>query len=83
MIFESTITQKAIGKRIAFLRGKKGLTPKHLSELSGVAVKTVAAYEKGTTNMGIQNLSKIVTAFGISMTEFFRTKPFARTMRFA
>jgi transcriptional regulator with XRE-family HTH domain len=83
MIFEEEITQRLIGQRIVFLRGKFDLTQQELSLLSGVAVGTISAYENGTKNMGVQNVSKIATAFGMSTTKFFRTKKFARLMRFA
>lgn len=53
-----------IGKQIAELRSKMGISQEKLSELSGVGSSHIARIEKGLYSVGIDTLSKIAGVFG-------------------
>lgn len=57
--------RERIGKRIAELRHKAGISQEKLGELSGVGYSHIARIELGRYSVGIDTLSKISQVFGM------------------
>lgn len=68
MAEDRDIERKRIGKMIAELRAKKGLTQMQLAELTGVGNGHIARIELGRYSAGIDVLSKIGDALGVELT---------------
>jgi len=62
---------KAIGRKIQFVREKKGLTQEQLEELTGVNTKYISAIERGQKNVTVKTLEKIVKGLDIEIYELF------------
>ena len=60
-----------IGKNLAAIRTKKGLTIKELSLLSGVSESTILKIETTTKNFRLVNLIKIVTVLDVKNKDIF------------
>lgn len=58
-----------IGERIKEIRTEKGLTPKELSEKSGVSYQMIGQYEKSDSNLQISTLLKIANALNVKITD--------------
>ncbi len=66
--------QKELGKRIAIVRKKKGLTQEQLAETIDVHRTYIGFIEQGVRNPSISNIYKIANALNVSLRELF--KPF-------
>ena len=55
--------RERIGKRIAELRHKAGISQEKLAELSGVGYSHIARIEMGRYSVGIDTLAKIAQVF--------------------
>ena len=64
------ITEK-VGSRIKNYRLLKGLTQERLAELSDLHNTYIGQIERGEKNLCIVSLDKILTALGVSYSEFF------------
>lgn len=53
-----------IGKEIASLRAKRGMTIRELSEKTGIYISNLSNIETGKTSTGVDTLSKIADALG-------------------
>lgn len=60
-----------VGKRIAFLREKKGITVNKLATLSGVSQSFLRDIELGNKQPTVEYLEYICYGLGISLREFF------------
>ena len=60
-----------LGKRIAELRLKKGLTQGELADASEISRGSVINYEKLLTEPGTNILRRVIKASGITWDEFF------------
>ena len=59
--------RERIGKRIAELRAKKGLSQVQLGELSGVGPSHIARIEMGRYSVGIDTLAKLGDTLGVKI----------------
>ena len=59
--------RKRIGKRIAELRKKRGLTTAQLAELSGMVQQSVSRAEQGNRATTIDVLAKIAAALNVRL----------------
>src|SRR5690625_3462369 len=66
--------KKEIGKKIRFLRRKKGLTQKELGAKIGVENNTVSAYERGAASLSQDMLFKISRTLGVTVDDLFPEK---------
>ena len=57
----------AIGKRIAEIRKKRGLTILQVHEMTGLDNSNIGKIEKGKYNVGIDILGRIADALGVSI----------------
>lgn len=58
------------------LRQKQGLTREELAEKTGVNVRTIRAYETGTTNIDkaeMQNIGRLALFFNVPVSDFFKS----------
>ena len=62
---------KSIGKRIQFIREKRGFTQEQLEERTGVNTKYISAIERGQKNATVKTLQKIAKGLGIELYELF------------
>ena len=60
-----------IGNKLYKIRKSAGLTQAELAEAAGLADRTYADIERGTTNMRIETLIKICNALNITPNEIF------------
>lgn len=60
-----------IGEQIRYIRKHLGLTQKELGDLSGTSETTIKQYELGKRQPRIEQLQKIATALGGSISEIF------------
>lgn len=68
MITESQLQNRiAIGKRIAEIRKKRGLTQEQLSELTGFQRANIGKIETGRYGVGIDVLHKICEALNVEI----------------
>ena len=63
-----------LGKRIREFRNSKGLTQEKLGETSGVSYKFIGEIERGEVNPSLESLSKISSALGVTLCDFFPSK---------
>ena len=59
--------RERIGRRIAELRHKAGISQEKLAELSGVGSSHIARIEMGRYSVGIDTLSKIAQVFKMQL----------------
>ena len=70
-------TVKNVGRRVAELRAKAGLTQDQQAERLGFTLKYLQRIEGGGENLTVRSLVKIADAFGVPVTALFhkpRTK---------
>jgi transcriptional regulator with XRE-family HTH domain len=60
-----------IGRRIAELRQREGLTQADVAESIGTTVPNYQRIEYGTQNLTIETMTKIANAIGCKVAEFF------------
>lgn len=60
-----------VGKRITFLRDKKGISVNKLATLSGVSQSFLRDIELGNKQPTVESLDYICYGLGISLKEFF------------
>jgi transcriptional regulator with XRE-family HTH domain len=65
---------KKVGRNIAGIRNKKGLSQSELSTHAEIEKATLGHIETGTRNPTIKTLYKIAKALGVSLTELVRYK---------
>jgi transcriptional regulator with XRE-family HTH domain len=65
-------TVKTVGRRVAELRAKGGLTQEQQAEQLGFTLKYLQRIEGGGENLTVRSLVKIADVFGVSVTELFR-----------
>jgi transcriptional regulator with XRE-family HTH domain len=65
-------TVKNVGRRVAELRAKAGLTQEQQAERLGFTLKYLQRIEGGGENLTVRSLVKIAGAFGVRVTELFR-----------
>ena len=65
-------TVKNVGRRVAELRGKAGLTQEQQAERLGFTLKYLQRIEGGGENLTVRSLVKIASAFGVPVTELFQ-----------
>lgn len=59
-----------LGKRIASLREKKGLTQQQLASLLNKDFQSISRLENGRVNASVYTIKKIADALEVSMAEF-------------
>ena len=65
-----------LGKRIAELRSKKGLTQEQLAELVGYSTNHISKLELARTNPSFELLIKIAAALNIELKDLFDFKDY-------
>lgn len=66
----SIITEK-FGSRIKEVRKDKNLSQEKLAEKSGLHYTYVGRVERGTNNISLKNIEKLIKGLGVSLSEFF------------
>lgn len=61
----------SIGKRIQYIREKKGITQEQLEEKTGINAKYISAIECGQKNITIKTLEKIAEGLDVKLYELF------------
>ena len=62
---------KSIGRRIKYIRDKKGLTQEKLAEKSGLSLDYIGKIEVNINKPGLRSLIKIANALEIQIKELF------------
>jgi len=62
---------KALGKRIAVLRRRKGFSQEKLAEHSGYSVEFVSLVERGVNAPSVAGLAKIAKALSVEVKDLF------------
>lgn len=65
---------KEIGKNIARIRRKKGLTQLDVAAATGMEANSLGRIENGRTNPTIKTLLKLAKAMGVSLSELVKFK---------
>ncbi|WP_346890712.1 helix-turn-helix transcriptional regulator [Clostridium sp. UBA3887] len=65
------ISVRALGKYLRNCRELRGLTREELSEKSGIEIDKITDYECGKLLFNAYDTHRLITAFGISIDEFF------------
>ena len=63
--------KEAVASELRSLRARVKLTQKEVSERAGVDVGTIVRYENNQISMNLENLEKIIRAYGIDCYIFF------------
>jgi transcriptional regulator with XRE-family HTH domain len=63
--------QKALGQRVRQLRLRKGYSQEAFADHCGVHRTFMGTIERGETNLSLQNLARIATGFGITLSKLF------------
>jgi transcriptional regulator with XRE-family HTH domain len=66
---------KDIGKRVALLRKKTGISQEELAERANLHRTYIGFIEQGKRDPSVGNLNKIVAALGATMDELFSIQP--------
>jgi len=64
-------TKALLGRRIRYLRNRRGFTQEQLGEKANVNYKYLGAIERGERNPSTDNLAKIAKALGVQLHELF------------
>jgi transcriptional regulator with XRE-family HTH domain len=65
------VIHKALGKRIAVLRRRKGFSQEKLAERSGYSVEFVSLVERGVNAPSVAGLAKIAKALSVEVRDLF------------
>lgn len=65
-------TVRNVGRRVAELRARAGLTQERLAERLGLSVKYIQRVEGGGENLTVRSLARIAGLLGVAVTELFR-----------
>lgn len=65
-----------IGMRIRELRNNKKISQETLAGLSDLDRTYINSVENGKRNVSIENIEKIASALGVSLSEFFKDQKF-------
>ena len=65
------VIYKSIGKRIKYLRERKGLTQEKLAEKAGLSLDFVGKIEVSINKPGLKSLIKIANALDVHLKELF------------
>ena len=60
-----------LGERLRFIRKKKGLTLKDLSQRADLSVPYLSDMERGAVNPSIESLQKVAKAFNMTVRDLF------------
>jgi transcriptional regulator with XRE-family HTH domain len=60
-----------LGRRIRYLRARKGMTQEELGDKANVKYKYLGAIERGERNPSTDNLAKIAKALGVQLHDLF------------
>lgn len=63
--------RRAFGDRMRLLRTERGLTQEALGHKAGLSPNYVGDVERGTRNLGLENIWLLADALGVSPREFF------------
>ena len=63
--------RRAFGDRLRSLRMERGMTQEALGHKAGLSPNYVGDVERGTRNLGLENIWLLADALGISPKEFF------------
>lgn len=70
----SEISREEIGKRIAFLRKRKGFSQDDLSKLIAISRSSLVQIEAGKRNLDVLELQKLASILEFTMNEFMSTE---------
>jgi len=65
----------SIGNRLRRLRRERRLTQSDLARQIGIQQSDLSRMEKGEYRVSLDNLFKILSVFGVEVTEFFESRP--------
>lgn len=65
------LLRKLIGERIRAIRKQKGITQEELAEKAELMYQYISGVERGTRNISIDSLDRIIQALGIGYDEIF------------
>lgn len=65
---------KLVGEQIRTIRKSKGLTQEELAEKSGLSLSYISDVERGTRNISLESLEKIINSLEIMPSEIFSFK---------
>ncbi len=71
----ATEQEPTVATRLRIARQRYGLSQRKLAAMSGVSNATISLIEKDQLNPSVGTLFKIVSAFPMSMTEFWEAEP--------
>jgi transcriptional regulator with XRE-family HTH domain len=60
-----------LGRRIRYLRNRRGFTQEQLGEKANVNYKYLGAIERGERNPSIDNLARVAKALGVRLHDIF------------
>lgn len=63
--------KQLVGEQIRKTRKLKGMTQERLAERSGLSFSYISDVERGTRNISLESLGKIIVALGIKPTHLF------------
>jgi len=63
--------KEVVGEQIRKARKVKGMTQERLAELSGLSFSYISDVERGTRNISLESLEKIVMALNIRLVQLF------------
>ena len=63
---------KALGQRIRQLRTEQGYSQEAFADKCGVHRTFMGTIERGESNLSFQNIFKVATHLGVSLSELFR-----------
>ncbi len=65
---------KLVGEQIRIIRKAKGMTQEGLADKSGLSFSYISDVERGTRNISLQSLEKIINSLDITPNEIFNFK---------
>lgn len=72
--------RKLIGRRIRSIRKKKGLTQEKLADKAHLTQQYVGSVERGTQNISLDSLERIITALEVDFDELLTLKDMTNSL---
>ena len=67
----SNLLLKALGQRIRELRTEQGFSQESFADKCGVHRTFMGTIERGESNLSFQNIAKVATTLGVSLSKLF------------
>lgn len=73
--------KQMVGEQVRKIRKSRGMTQERLADLSGLSFSYISDVERGTRNISLESLGKIIEALGTKPAQLFAEPALSETHR--